>query len=164
MKHPITQTSNGAEVYVELIHSEASSHIALQPHLLGLVKEALTQLKVRPSATSIELDMGRDIGYDFVIETAEADTVFYAKLIHENVYMRFVKNGETLSTHFLTILLQHDGDNTYELRDAWIGRLRPALPGSENESDASKSYWSNHAYIFNGQSLQARTITKVCPY
>ncbi|HUC89491.1 MAG TPA: hypothetical protein VMR45_01705 [Patescibacteria group bacterium] len=164
MKHPITQTSNGLAVYVDLVRSPAGLHIAEQPYILGFIRETLEQAKLEDQVVRIEQDMGRNIGYDYVTKTGDSDTVFYARLIRDETYTRFVKNGKPQPTHFLTMILKRDDDGAYELRDAWVGHMCPPRPGSDDENHESKLYWEGHAHVFDRQPLQSRTITRVCPY
>lgn len=164
MKHPVGRTRNGIPVYVDLIRSQAAARISQQPSLLGLLEKALREITANDSEIRIEYDMGRAIGYNFVVRTTAEDSIMYAQLLRDNTYTRFIKNGKPLPTNYLTILLQRGDNNTYELHDAWIGRIRPPRPGSDNETTASKSYWANHAFVLDNQSLQARTVTKICPY
>lgn len=165
MKHYVGQTNNGTDVYVDLIRSEAAKQIAQQPHLLGLVAEALQQITPQGTLVDIEHDMGRAIGYSFVIRTTDTDPIFYAQLLKEDTYTRFIKNGKPLATRHLTLHLRlNEESNEYELHDVWMGRLSPPRPGSAGETAESKSYWSNHAFILGNQPLQLRTVTKVCPY
>lgn len=164
MKHPVGQTRNGAQVYVELIGSPAAQHIAQQPQLLTLAKEMLKQITVRGVEVSIEHDMKRLIGYNFIVATTERDSILYGRLLKDDVYTRFVKNGKPLSTNYLTVTLLRDSDHNYELSDIWIGRLRPPRPGSTNETAESKPYWSNHAFVLDSKSMQVRAATKTCPY
>jgi hypothetical protein len=164
MKHSIGHTRNNVEVYVDLIHSDAAKHISQQPHLLGLVQEALRNVSLSDSEVSIEYDMGRPIGYNFVVSTTEKDTVFYAQLLRDNVYSRFVKNGKPLATQHLALVLHRQEDKSYELLDTWVGRLDPPRPGSTNETMKSKAYWETHAVVLDKQPLQSRTITKISPY
>ncbi|HSX35393.1 MAG TPA: hypothetical protein VLH84_00490 [Patescibacteria group bacterium] len=165
MKHPIGDSSNGVTVCVDLIRSKAAAHIAQQPHLLGLIREAVSKTTVRGPQMSIEHDMGRAIGYNFVIPTTEKHTILYARMVHDELYTRFVKNGQPQPTQYITIILtRSETGDSYELQDAWIGRVSPPRPGSQHETPASKSYWSTHAHILNNESLQLRTVTKTCPY
>jgi hypothetical protein len=164
MRHPIGQTRNGVPVFVDLISSQAAKRIAQQPQLLTLTKEMLEQVTVRGQEASIEHDMGRLIGYNFVVATTDKDTILYGCLVKDNIYTRFVKNGKPRSTHFLTVSLRKDGDNTYELLDVWVGRLNPPRPGSANETPESKAYWASHAFVLDNQPLQLQTVTKECPY
>ncbi|HSW66480.1 MAG TPA: hypothetical protein VLI54_05070 [Bacillota bacterium] len=164
MRHSIGRTRNGMLVYVDLINSKAGIHIAQQPYLLGLLKQALAGISAKGVSMSIEHDMGRSVGYNFVVKTTEKDTVLYARLLRDELYTRFVKNGKPLATTFISMVLERDTDKNYELRDAWIGRLTPPRPGSDQETVDSKQYWAEHAYVLDNQSLQLRTVTKTCPY
>lgn len=164
MKHLIGQTRNGVQIHAQLIGSQAAKHIAHQPQLLTLAKEMLAEVALHGQEISIEHDMKRSIGYSFTIETTEKDTIFYGRLLKEEVYTRFIKNGEPLSTSYLTVTLKKVSDNSYELSDIWVGRLTPPRPGSANETVESKPYWSNHALILDGQRIQLQTVTKTCPY
>ena len=164
MKHPITQTRNGSPVYVDLIHSYAAAYVAQNPQLLGVVRELLEQVTTTSAEVRLDKNMGRVIGNNYVVETTEKDTILYAQRLRDTSYTRFVKNGSPLPTPYLSIILRRDDEGSYELHDLWIGRLNPPRPGSGNETAKSKSYWANHAFVFDGQPIQARTITKVCPY
>lgn len=163
MKHVICTTKNGVPVHVDLIYSQAAAHIAQNPHLLALVQEALQQINAEKVEYSIEHDMGRPIGYNYVVETTDSDTIIYAQLVRTNLYTRFVKNGKPKATSYLSMSLQRD-DDSYELQDIWIGRLSPPRPGSERETAESRPYWARHAFVLDTQPVQSRTITKECPY
>jgi hypothetical protein len=164
MKHSIAQTRNGMAVHVDLLQSPAAAHIAQQPYLLGLVKELVQQTTARGPEMRIDRDMGRPIGYSSLVETSDKDTILYAQLLRDSAFTRFVKNGEPLATQYLSIVLRRDEDGNYELHDTWLGRLTPPSPGSDNETDTSKTYWASHAFVFGNHSVQPRTVTKVCPY
>lgn len=164
VKHLVGLTQNEVQVYVDLISSPAAKHIAQQPQLLTLAKEMLERVAVHGTEMNIEYDMKRTIGYSFVVATTEKDTILYGCLLKDDVYMRFVKNGKPLQAHYLTATLLQDSESNYELFDVWIGRLSPPRPGSANETSASKQYWSNHAFVLDSQPLQARTVTRTCPY
>jgi hypothetical protein len=166
MKHAVGHSRNNIAIFVDLIHSNAAKHIAQQPHLLGLVQEALQAITLSDPEVSIEHDMGRPIGYNFVVSTTEKDTIIYAQLLRDDVYSRLVKNGKPLATQHLTLVLRRQGDKdtSYELLDTWIGELNPPRPGSADESAQSRPYWETHAYVLDKQQLQSSTITKVCPY
>ncbi|HEX3568437.1 MAG TPA: hypothetical protein VHT70_02040 [Candidatus Saccharimonadales bacterium] len=164
MKHTIGQTRNGMQVQVDLIGSQAARHIAQQPRLLMLAKEVLEKIAAKGATVNVECDMGRPIGYSFLVATKDTDTILYARLLKDEIYTRFVKNGKPFSTPYLTVSLTQDKDNNYELSDIWIGRLTPPRPGSVNETTESRSYWLEHAFVLDNQPLQLRTVTKTCPY
>lgn len=165
MNHFVGNTYNNIPVSVDLIASDAAKHIAQQPHLLSLATEALQHAVLAGANINLEHNMGRVIGYDYVVETSAANTVFYAQMVREDVYTRFVKNGDPLATRHLTMTLSYSqSDKLYNLSDIWIGHLRPPRPGSAQETANGTSYWRKHAFVFENQPLQARTLTKTCPY
>jgi hypothetical protein len=71
MKHPIGKSRNRMSVYVDLISSAAAAHIAERPYLLVLIQEALRGVTLRDRDVSLEYDMQRTIGYDFVVNTTD---------------------------------------------------------------------------------------------
>ncbi len=164
MKHAIGQTQSGVVVYVDLIQSQAAKRIAHQPHLLSLVAEALQQATLHETDTRVECDMGRAVGYNFVIKAPGSDSVFYAQPLRDNTYMRFVKNGKPSSTKYVSMVLHQDKSGAYELDDVWLGRLRPPHPGTVDETAESKPYWATHAIVLTNELLQSATVTKLCPY
>jgi hypothetical protein len=164
MKHPVGITGNGIPVYVDLTDSQAATHIAQYPQLLSLVKEVIGQLTATAPTISTEYNLGRDIGYTFVVETTDKDTIVYARLRHEEMYTRFVKNGKPTKTSYVTILMQKENDTTYSLCDTWIGRANPPRPGSPHETAASKPYWEKHAFVLDNQAIQLHTLTRERPY
>lgn len=165
MTHPLGVTSDGIEIVVDLINSDASSNIARQPQLIGLAKEVLSGKKLTGEEMRLEQDMGRDVGYDPVVRTQPEDAVFYAQALRDTTYTRFIKSNKAFSTSYVAVILRRSEDGkTYELQDVRIGRLVPPRPGAANEAPESKEYWSSHAVAYEGQVLQPRTITKECPY
>lgn len=164
MKHPITTTKNGVEVYVNLIHSEVSVRISRQPYLLGLIKDGLSGMSLKKPELVIEHDFGRTIGNAEVVETTDKDVILYAQILKNDTYTRFVKNRRTDPSSFLTMILKRDEDGNYELVNTWIGKMTPPLPGEADEEPTSKTYWDNHAVVMDGQPLQLRTLTKDSPY
>lgn len=165
MIHLVGQTQNGIPVYADLVESEGAKHISRQPHLLTLAAEALRRTKLSQAAVNMEYDMGRVIGYDFVVKTTRTDTIFYARLLRDKAYTRFTKKGRPLPTNHISLVLRRDpADNVYHLQNIWMGRSIPALPGSTGEVPESRAYWEEHAVVFDSQPIQARTLTKTCPY
>ena len=164
MKHPITTTHNGKAVYVDLVNSPAAMTISQQPHLANMVKEVLQQTRVDTPDMYIEQDMQRQIGYDTVVTTSETDHIFYAKLLRDKEYSRFVKNGKPQATQFLSIVLHCDEDGDYELRETWIGKQRPPRPEAADTTAESRAFWETHAFALEGQQFQPRTLTRTCPY
>lgn len=163
-KHVIATSLNDKQVYAYLIQTTIAAQISRQPHLATLIKEVLSKTKLTIPHMSIEQDMRRPIGYGELLETREKDVIFYAKQTKSSSYTRFVKNRKAVATSHLSIVLQEDTDGDYELQSAWIGKMYPPAPGSENASKQSDAFWSDHAVVYNGQSILASTQTKDCPY
>ena len=163
MKHLIGQSRNSINVYVDLIQSAAAKHISRKPHLLALVSEAVAHVSLKEDNATIEHDMKRPIGYSFVVATTDEDKVFYAKLLRDTVYTRFVKNAKPMSTSCLTLHLKR-APHGYDLLDVLIGPATPPRPGSPDETAQSRPYWATHAVILDTQSLQSSTAVKDCPY
>lgn len=164
MRHVAGYTKNELVVYVDLINSQAAPHIAAQPHLLGLAKEALGQVKARGERLKLEHDTGRPIGFENVVEVPADEKVLYARLMNDDLYSRFTRKGEPKRTSYISFTLRREGAGSYVLADAWIGRLKPPRPGSPNETPASREYWSNHAFLLDTQLMQKHSRTEVCPY
>jgi hypothetical protein len=113
---------------------------------------------------SIERDMGRVIGNTDIIETTDKDSIFYAQPNKKQVFSRYAKNRYPSPSPKLSIILEKDIDGNYEIRDTWIGPYNPPFPGDVRETSKSKTYWENHALVQDSQSVQSKTITKICPY
>jgi hypothetical protein len=166
MKHLVGQSHNGTLAYIDLTQNTAAmKNIARQPHLLTLAGEALGRINLNGLDADIECNMGRPVGYDFVIATTEDDTVFYVRLIGDDVYTRFTRKGTPAATNYLSLRLEPDQDGeSYIVRDIWVGRQRPSRPGCDAEATDSASFWNQHAFIFQNQPMQTNTLTKTCPY
>jgi hypothetical protein len=164
MNHLVCTTRNDMTVYVDLVHSAAAKQIARQPYILGLTREALQQTMLKGTAATVVHNMGRTIGYDFVVATDDTSKVFYAKIIRDDVYTRFVRDPKPASTQFLTLTLKRVATSDYELLSVAVGKAGPPRPGSPDETAESKAFWAHHAYVLDKESLQAPTITKDCPY
>ena len=163
-KYVIAKSPNGYDIYVDLITSSAGHCLSRQPYLINLIKEVLMPMHLKGPNVSIEYDMGRVIGNTEIVTTSDKDAIFYAKSKNQNSFSRFVKNRSMSPTSQLTIILERDGDNNYELSDTWIGQNSPPFPGDGKETKLSKSYWESHALVMDQQVIQSKTITKVCPY
>jgi hypothetical protein len=151
-------------IYVDLVHSAAAKQISRQPYILGLAREALQTTSVKGTSPVVVRDMGRAIGYDFIVPTNDASKVFYAKVTRDDVYTRFVREPKPSPTSFLTLTLTRRPAGDYELLGVWVGKVGPPRPGSENETPESREFWAHHACLLDKESLQTQTITKDCPY
>ncbi len=163
-KHVIAVSANKKQIYTYLIQTPVAIQISRQPHLVTLIKEVVESLNLTTPQISLEQDMGRTIGYEELLKTREKDIIFYAKQSKSSAYTRFVKNRKTSPTSFLSIVLYQDSDGDYELRSVWIGKTFPAIPGTDEATEQSESYWAEHAVVYNGQPILTSTQTKEWPY
>lgn len=165
MNHLVGCSKNGSPVYIDLTSSAAVKAVSRQPHLLSLAAEGLRVRILQKGNATVECNLRRNIGYDFVIDTTDENDVFYVCLIKDSIPTRFTKKGMPETTSYITLCLEFDSDkDIYNLVDLWVGRSRPVEPGRSGESDKSIEYWKNHAVVFQNQPIQTQTLTKECPY
>lgn len=164
MMHTICTTKNGRRVSVDLVSSQAAAQISRRPHFLTYVSEALSKATLGVARQAVTHDLGRTIGYDFVVETHDSEAVFYAQITKETIYTPFTKKGEPAATSLLTMVLTYSEADGYILEDLWPGSFRPPRPGDTAATNESQEYWRSHAYIFEDQHLRASSITRECPY
>lgn len=164
MRHEIARTPSDQLVYVDLIHSPAVHDIADHPYLLALAKEVLAAATLTEPTVRVAYDLGRPVGHDFVVATTEADTIFYARLHGDELFTRFVKNGQPAVTQWLSVEATRDAAGDYELQTIHIGQLSPPKPGSQSQTTESLAYWAGHAVVLDRQRIQVHSITKNCPY
>jgi len=163
-KYTITNTDNGYEVYIDMINSPAGHYLSRRPYIMNLIKEAITDRDLKEETIILEIDMGRDIGKTDIVSTTDNDNIYYAMPIKQTVYSRFAKNKYAQNSHKLSIILVKDPKGDYEVRDTWIGPLKPPFPGDDLATKDSKQYWETHALVHDAQIIQTKTITKNCPY
>lgn len=163
-KHAIAVSRNGHNVYVNLIDSSAGQYLSRQPYVINLLREAVEDLEIKGNVYEVEHDMGRVIGQSYIVKTTDTDSIYYAQPYKNPTFSRYVKNRSPDPSTKLTILLAKDSDGEYEIQDTWIGPYSPPFPGDENTTARSRSYWQTHALVVDLQTVQAKTITKVCPY
>lgn len=165
-KHLVAVTPNGTEVYVDLVASLAGKQVGLQPHLLTLAQEIIAQQNLKGETLTIETHMGRFVGTTGVVKTSEKDAIFYAKPVGSQNYRRYVKNHSYTPTHYLTLVLQSDGKKpaSYDMTDISPGRACPEMPNETKTTRVSRTFWADHAYVWEPRSCQLQTITKECPW
>lgn len=163
-KHVIGRSQNDKQVYGYLTQDPLAAVISRNPHLLTLIKETVSTFNLSRSTEVAERNMGRVIGYTDVVQTKPEDVVFYARQTKDGPYMRFVKNRKTESTTVLSLTLMRDDTGSYELHRVTLGKQSPSFPDSDSENSAAeRTYWENHAIVYNGQPIRGNTITKDWP-
>ncbi|MCW1907710.1 MAG: hypothetical protein KIH63_000015 [Candidatus Saccharibacteria bacterium] len=163
-KFVLIEDQGGKEIYIDLISSQAGHYLSRRPHIASLLRELLNQKKLSGARVVLEQDMGRGIGTTDIVTTSDKDSIYYAKPVKSEIYIRFVKNRGPQPSNTLTVIAELDDDGNYEISNAWIGPKCPAFPGEEQESADSKAYWQSHALAHDTHVVQSRSITKDCPY
>lgn len=151
-------------IYVNSISSSAGHYLSRRPYVYALIRELLSTRKLHGNRVVIEQDMGRNIGTTDIIPTSDKDIIYYAQPVRSKVFSRFAKNRYPQVSSILTVIFIRDAEGNYELSDAWIGNNHPAFPGDQLESETSKEYWKTHALVQDAQVIQAKSLTKTCPY
>lgn len=163
-KYIISEIDPDHEIYVNLISSSAGHYLSRRPYVIGLIKELLTSRKLNGPRIVIEQDMGRNIGTTDIVDTSTNDSIYYAQPIKTAAFSRFAKNRYPQPSNILTVIVELDSEGNYEVSDTWIGAYCPGFPGAKDETAESRTYWESHALVHDAQSIQSRSITKVCPY
>lgn len=159
----IGQTSNGYKVYLDPLTSFVSTHINDTPNLLGLIKEASEKIIAAGNIIYVQIDLDRIIGVSDIVETDEADNIFYAKQLFRSNYTRFVKNKQQPETSYITVILNRLEDD-YIVFDAWVGSVVPPLPSDKRESKESKPFWRTHAVASRNQVIQEGSVIEHWPW
>src|SRR5437868_12598075 len=106
LKHMIGASANQKQVYAFLTAQPLAGMVSRNPHLLALVKEAISSHRLTGETECLEHDMGRDIGYSELAEIKDKDVIFYAKQLKAEEFTKFVKNHRANHTSVLTIKLK----------------------------------------------------------
>ena len=162
--HLIAISANGKQVYANLTSKPLSTNVSNNPHLLRLAEEAVTSSNLKGETPQLEYVVDHPIGRSELIETNDADVIFYARETKTSGFTRFVKNRQSLPTGCITVSLTRDGDDEYEITNIWIGETYPVTPDHEDATAESATFWANHAVVYNGQSIVSSTLTKTSPY
>jgi hypothetical protein len=158
------ETSEGNNIYVNLIWSPAGQYLNRHPHLFAVIEEMLSMKALSGKSITIEQDMGRNIGTSDIVTITDDDTIYYAQGVKSDIFSTFVRNRAPQASAILTVIAMQDADGNYEVRDTWIGANHPPFPGEDHATATSKIYWQTHALVRDAHAIQSKTITKVCPY
>jgi hypothetical protein len=162
--YDVGMSRNGCRVYANIINSEAGKYFSRQPYLVRIVQDILVSLDLLGEELVIAHDMGRNIGNTNIVATGEKDTIFYARLPKRDNCLRFVKNRSMEPSSKLVVMLRQDTEGSYEITKVWIGPLYPPFPDAEDAVLDSKPYWQTHALVAGSETIDPKTVTRVCPY
>jgi hypothetical protein len=168
----VGKTKNGFDVYVDMVHSHAATHMKDHPELFGLLQEVVANYEIDPNVGQIrfEKDMGRIIGTMDLVETGEGDDVFYAKRPNREKFTRFVRGRQSTPTSSITTELRkikhpQEAGDAYEVFTVFIGHLTASFPyGKDDPNQENREYWKDRALIVGNQEYLPDTVTTECPW
>lgn len=163
-EHLIGESANGMAVWINLMKPPVSTTVSRNPHLLNLIKEIIARSTLDKKRLAVSCDMQRTVGYADIVASKDGDTIFYAREPKAKAYTRFVKNRHTDQTTIVSMRLELVGPDRYMVSQVQLGAASPPLPGAAGQTAQSLPYWLKHAVVYNGQALQASSLTKDCPY
>jgi len=155
---PIALSANGIKVY---------NHPAGHPHRPELLAETISKLVLEGTFCRKTIDLGRTIGKDHLVETAEGDHIVYLRRGNRAGETRMVLK-EAADTSFVTIILcvaRKDEETPDELVDKWVvvtlfeGQPGEREPWDNSFIDAdvdegvaalkakSEMFWATHALV-----------------
>ncbi len=98
-----------------------------------------------------EVDLERRIGETVCVVTNENDEIVYARRPNRAGPTRFVKNRERAPSSFITAVLRKDETavkEQYILLTGYIGPNAGPEPWDPQATEASRSFWSTHALVW----------------
>lgn len=138
-----------------------------------LLNEVLPQISV-PEGSILEggrkrryaqqVDLGRRVGHDNIVETRSGDNIFYAQELNRLGMTRFVMDRKPEPTQLLTVVLLWNESGFYEIVTAFEGQLAPKEPWDEYAEPNSREFWDSHAIVWGRQKIVDFSITKNCPW
>lgn len=123
-----------------------------------------------------EVEFDHPIGNTFVVETTPDDRVVWAQRIGHSGWSRCVLDREPEPCNFITIVMKaYSGNkNHYRLNLVCVGRRRQKefqeLHSHREDKDftllvkLSRSYWANHAFIFQPKLIVPGSVMDYNPY
>lgn len=132
-----------------------------------LLQDAFDQIHLDDHVRFVvsQIDFGRQIGFCNVVETTQADTIFYIKRLGRLGISRFVLGRESEPCRSLVVVLKKVEDAEYYiLITAYIGVVSEPEPWNPDATPGSKDYWSRHAFIVETEPVDWGTATQQCPW
>lgn len=161
----LAKSQNHKNVWYDAKHSHAATHIADTPGLKALAAEVIERSELVGDHMKFHMDLARIIGQTDLVENEPGDELIYAKRLNRQEYTAFNKSRGPAPCSAVTVVVERQPDDNYELLSTWIGSSDvPNFPGTENETPESRTFWAQHALAWGRQDIQPGTETSVCPW
>jgi len=164
MKELFATTKNGHSIWFDSQTSHAATHFDENPELPRHIKDILSDLSPTDDGIYEEIKFDHPIGMTDLVTTDNTDDIVYARRAGREVYTRFTKSRQPVSTDTITIWLVRLPSGDYDLASAWFGTKVPSFPGDEWEVPESKEFWKTHALVWGRQATIKETETTDCPW
>lgn len=161
-KEFLCKSANGADVFIDLEHTNIGLHILENANLVELVKEAIERSELEGKKVALEVDLGRVVGTTSMVEITEQDEIVYAKRLDRDKYSKFVKNRELVPTSKVVVILFQE-EHAYLVWSAWCGELLPQESDGKGGMRTSREFKNSHALVYDPKIVQAGTETKQAP-
>lgn len=165
----ICKSKNGVDIKYDPIHSHAVTHLEDTPQLKDLVAEVASGLDLGGQEISTYFDMGRIVGTCDVVEVDSSDELVYGvrKNRPDDGLVPFTKSRLGDPCSFVALQLLPKTDGGYVLASAWIGTIGEddePFPDSPYATERSTEYWTNHAFVYGSQEIEAGSETTACSW
>lgn len=159
---------SGGPVVVDRTGSHAATHLADDPGLEPLVREALLLVSPTPGPgwRVGEVDLGRIVGATDCVATGPDDPMEFVLRPTRDVPARFVVGRSAAPARHVSLVLRRSGGelSTWELWSAWVGRIAPPFPGEPNETAESHPFWQTLALVWGSATIVPGSETTPSPW
>lgn len=125
----------------------------------GVLEKALSRIDANGRDFIVEeVVFDENVGTCDCVSTSEGDEIIHATRVGRRGPTRFVKNKNVIDSNVYTVILKKVSDDTYTLITSFVGPKAEKEPWdrtivSEEEKNASKQFWSNHALVWGSQPI-----------
>ncbi|MDQ5913442.1 MAG: hypothetical protein QG623_60 [Patescibacteria group bacterium] len=147
----------------EFVYDRSISH--LQDSAKDYTIESLSDISSEGSKTiEKEVVFKTSIGVSSLVVTGPDDDIVFARRLGRKGYSRFVRHRRGEESRTLYIKLSRiKNESAYILVTSFIGKKTPPEPQPNSRSDKLRSFWSNHALLFDPSSIIPETLTNETP-
>ena len=165
LRETIGTSVNDKLVWYDPVNSHTATHIQDTPQLKQLVAEVINKFELNETYHKFHTDLGRIVGTSDLVQNQLGDLIVYAKRLNRETYTVFNKTRRPEPSRLVTVALEEQDDESYELVSTWIGPSNlPSFPGTERETTESKQFWNEHSLAWGTQDIQLGTETDNRPW
>lgn len=165
LRETIGMSMNDKLVWYNPVNSHTATHIQDTPQLKQLAAEVIDKFELNETYHQFDKDLGRIVGTSDLVQNQPGDLIVYAKRLNRETYTVFNKTRQPVPSRIVTVALEEQDDESYELVSTWIGPSNsPSFPETERETNESKQFWNEHSLVWGTQDIQLGTETYNCPW